>query len=82
MTIRQIPDSLEEKIKALASQSGLSINKTVLHLLNKSLGLSDTGKVKRDVSALAGTWNKKDEKEFEKNMSVFNTIDEEVWKKQ
>jgi hypothetical protein len=81
MTVRQTPDSLEHKIKVLAAQTGLSINKTVLRLLSKSVGLNEAGKVKRDVSAIAGTWSRGEAKEFNKSMEVFDAIDKELWSK-
>lgn len=79
MTIRQIPETVENKIKDLASKSGLSINKTVLMLLTKSLGMTESGKVKRDISKLAGTWSKKDQADFDKSMEVFDKIDQDIW---
>lgn len=80
-TLRQIPQELFEILKKNSQKSGRSINKTILALLRKTLGLSDDlGQKKRDLSSLAGTWTKKNYEEFEANTKIFDQIDPEMWK--
>ena len=80
MTLRQIPSNLELRIRKLASRNKESINKTVLKMLMKSVGIDNSNKKKRDLSAIAGTWTQKDEEEFNEAVKIFDTVDEEIWK--
>ncbi len=80
ITLRNLPEIINQRIRQLSQESGLSLNKTIIELLGKSLGIrGNNPKQKRDVSKLAGTWSKKDENEFNKNTAVFNNIDQELW---
>jgi hypothetical protein len=80
ITLRKIPRSVEVGIRGVSSKNGESLNKTIIALLQKSLGLDATDKKKRDLSKLSGTWTKQDELEFNKNIDIFEKIDVEVWK--
>ena len=81
ITLRYIPEFLDKAIRQISKKNKESINTTILSLLKKALGLDDKQPdKKRDVSKLAGTWTRKDEIEFIKNTSVFEEIDEEIWK--
>lgn len=80
LTLRQIPPIIEEKLRKLAQERGQSINKTVIYLLKKALGLEKAGRKYRDVSELSGNWSKEEAEAFMKNTEVFEQIDEEVWK--
>ncbi len=54
----------------------------MLRLLKESLGIEKKkrGVVYDDLDHLAGTWSKKDAAEFERATSVFEKVDEEMWK--
>ena len=80
LTLRKIRPNVEKKLREFAETRELSINKTVLLLLNKALGITDYRKNKRDLSKIAGKWNKEEADEFEKNIEIFEQIDEEIWK--
>lgn len=80
ITLRQIPDVLDNQLRSLASKNKTSLNKVVLTLLMKTLGISDDTEKKRDLKDLCGTWNKKQLDEFQKNTKEFNQIDPEIWK--
>ncbi len=79
ITIRKIPENIERQIRTLAQKNQCSLNQTVIKLLGKALGTEEHGKRKRDLSRLAGTWDKVQTEEFEKNTKIFEQIDEEVW---
>jgi plasmid stability protein len=79
MTLRQIPDSVEKKLRARSKQSRQSINRTAIELLEEALGVKASAGKKRDLSALAGTWQKAECKEFERNTAIFGKIDKELW---
>ena len=80
-TVRQIPFSVEKKLREIARETGQSINKTVISLLEKALGIGDRQRYqkKRDLSRFAGIWKKEEAEEFENNTRIFEQIDPEVW---
>ena len=80
ITVRGIPKELEQEIEARARAHGESLNKSVIRLLKQAVGLDRPQKKKRDFSALAGKWGARESSEFERNVRLFETIDEEVWK--
>lgn len=79
MMLRKIPAEVNRTLRVHAQKEGLSLNRFVISLLQKALGLSRPGK-KRDLSKLAGTWKKAQVDEFTKNTKIFERIDTEVWK--
>ncbi len=81
LSLRGIEDELADALKKKAQQTGTSINKTVLKLIRESIGLEKKKltRVYHDLDQLAGTWTKKDEREFKKKTEFFHKIDEEIW---
>ena len=81
LTIRGIDPELANKIKERSRESGESINKLTLRLLKSSLGIGEKQvfPIYHDLDHLAGTWTKKDEKEFYKNIQGLEKIDKELW---
>ena len=77
MTIRKIPENLDKQLRTIARTQNISLNKIVIQLLQRALGI--TGNKQRDLSDIAGTWDKEQCEEFEKNTQVFNEIDNEIW---
>lgn len=78
-TLRRIPAALDKRLRALARQSGSSLNKTIIAVLLKALGIDEGGGKKRDLRRLAGTWDEEQGREFEKNTLLFEDIDLEIW---
>jgi hypothetical protein len=81
LTLRAIPENVERMLRQISRTNRTSINRTAIELMKKALGISDSTRKRRNVSALAGTWTAKEAEEFEKNIAVFETIDREVWEK-
>lgn len=79
ITLRQIPDILDKQLRSLASKNKTSLNKIVLSLLMKDLGLSVNSGKKRDLTDLWGTWTRNQYDEFQKNTEDFSQIDPELW---
>lgn len=79
ITLRKIPDVLDKQLRSLAGKNKTSLNKVILSLLLKNLGLSDNSNKKRDLTDLCGTWTSNQYKEFQKNTEQFNQIDPEIW---
>jgi plasmid stability protein len=82
ITIRGIDEKLQEELEKKAAVEQKSINKTILSLLNKALGLDEEKKYLtfNDLDHLAGTWTSEDLKEFEEATKQFNKIDKSIWK--
>ena len=79
-TLRQIPGSLDRRLRALARQPRSILNKTIISLLPKALRFAEGSRKKRDLRALAGTWNASEAADFEKNTRMFEKIDlDNIW---
>jgi hypothetical protein len=81
MTLRQVPDKVEQGLRSRARQAGRSLNRTTIQLLEEALGIGDAVVKRRDLSHLAGQWDAQECRRFERNMGVFERIDAEVWRK-
>lgn len=79
ITLRKIPDVLDKQLRSLARKNKTSLNKVVLSLLLKNLGLSADSDKKRDLIDLCGTWTSDEYEEFQRNTEQFNQIDPEIW---
>ena len=82
ITLRQIPDELAEILEREAAATGASLNKTVLRLLKKATGISDSGRPPRrchDLDDLAGSWTRKQAREFDYHLQEQRPIDADVW---
>ena len=82
ISLRGIDEELAESLKKTAEKTGGSINKTVLEILRKSLGLSSKKRerVFHDLDDLAGTWSDDDWEQFKKATRHFAGIDKDLWK--
>ena len=82
LSLRGIPEDLSENLRKLSQKEGISLNKTVLKLLEDSVGIKKKRRLNlyRDLDDLAGTWSRKDEKEFKDKIHFFEMIDKDLWK--
>jgi hypothetical protein len=82
MTLRKIPGSVERKLRLHAKQNNESLNQSIISLLSKALGVSDSShpKRKRDLSRFMGAMSSDEAKKFNDNTSDFGKIDKELWK--
>lgn len=69
ITLRQLPPEVEEQIRILARQRKTSINRTIISLLQASLGVEDAASRERRLLTLSGTWQQRDGMEFAQAMS-------------
>jgi hypothetical protein len=80
MTIHGIDSDLARKISEKSKEYGLSQNRTVKFILQNTL-LSDKKVARQEMfSDLFGTWTKSEREEFEKNVEIFQKINESDWK--
>ncbi len=80
ITLRQIPPAIEKKLRTMAAASGTSLNKTIIRVLARALGVPEGGEKARDLSDLAGTWSEQEAAEFDEAVAAFEQIDDEVWR--
>ena len=82
LSLRGIKEDLSENLKKISRKEGASLNKTVLKLLEDSVGLRRKKRVNiyHDLDELAGTWSSQDEKDFMGKIKYFESIDQEIWK--
>ena len=82
ITIRGIDVELDRLIKSQAQQTNLSVNQWILRTLKKVTGTEKAPMFQEhhDLDALAGGWSEEEIKAFQKNIEIFERIDEEAWK--
>ena len=81
ITLRDVPQELDERLRELASEQNKSLNRTIIGVLMESLHLGAKSGRKRIVSDLAGTWSDEEAAEFEANTRVFGQLDDEMWER-
>ena len=84
LTVRGFDRDLERAIRQLARREGISLNQAALRLLRRGAGLPDgQGDGKTIGSALddlIGSWSEHEAREFDRELEVFETVDESAWR--
>lgn len=80
MTIRNVPSELGQMLEREKRRRGMSLNRTVLALLQEALGLAMVGPRSNGLRKMAGTWSDAEHREFEQAVAPFGEIDEAVWR--
>ena len=68
ITLRNLPPQLAAMLERKAAESGLSLNRTVIHLLEESLGLRGKAPGPRpyhDLDFLFGMWSEAEASQFD-----------------
>ena len=76
-TIRGIPPTVDQALRARARTSGRSLNETAVEALTEGLGMAGTRRRRRDLGDIAGTWRA--EKAVDAALSAQDRVDEELW---
>jgi hypothetical protein len=81
VTLRNLPPHLAKIIRKKVDETGASVNKAVIRLLEESLG---TKKKKgpalhHDLDMLTGSWSKQEAASFEKALEQQRAIDKDLW---
>jgi predicted DNA-binding ribbon-helix-helix protein len=82
ITIHGLEEPLWSLIKSKAELEGLSLNKTIKKLLEKSLGISrpEENNRKNEFKQFLGCWSKTDLDEFNTAISDIEQINPKDWK--
>lgn len=82
ITLRNIPAELAALLERVAAEENLSLNRTVIRLLERGAGLQsrDTTEIlHHDLDHLAGVWTQAEADEFDEALALQRKIDPEVW---
>ena len=83
VTLRNLSPALARAIRRKADETRSSVSKTVIGLLEETVGLSRRHKsrgVHHDLDDLAGVWSKDETVAFGQALKAQRTIDAELWK--
>jgi hypothetical protein len=82
ITLRNIPPPLQEVIRRRAGMDGLSLNKTVIRMLEEAVGQRTAAcrEVHYDLDHLAGTWSEEEAAAFDEALAEQRRVDPELWR--
>ena len=80
MTIRKVPTELAAALETEKRRRGLSLNRTVLSLIEEALGISEGKARSNGLRRLAGTWNEEEFRRFEEAIAPLGEIDGDLWR--
>ena len=80
LTVRGVPEDLSRALARERRRREQSLNATVIQLLRQALGLTPDTSFTNGLEAFAGTWSEDEHAEFERAVSPFNAVDEELWR--
>jgi hypothetical protein len=84
LTIRGFGPELEERLRDLARERRISLNKAALLLMRRGAGLEAAndrpGRIGSALDDFVGTWTEDEARSFLESIEVFEQIDEELWR--
>ena len=79
ITLRNVPPAIAEAIAARAREKGLSINKTVVGMLEEFIGSRGKKKRHHDLDSFRGSWTAEEADEMDKAIAEQRRPDPELW---
>ena len=83
LSIRGFDKELARRLREVAKERDISLNKAAILLLRKGAGLDTTNRctnaVGDSLDELIGCWTAEDEKDFLKSIEAFERVDEVLW---
>lgn len=88
LTIRGFDDHVARRLKELARERDVSLNKAAVILLRRGADAEeptaldqgqDQGKIGDSLDSFAGVWTEEEEREFLDALAPLEQIDEELW---
>lgn len=80
LSVRNVPRELILALQAEQRRQGTSLNRTVIDVLTRGLGLDRPPPRTNGLERLAGGWSPAEHERFEEAMRPFGQIDEELWR--
>jgi len=84
VTLRKLSPALSRAIRRKADETRSSISKTVINLLEESVGIRRARKERRihhDLDKLSGAWTRDEAATFRVALETQRTIDSDLWKR-
>ena len=82
ITLRNMPPKVAQLIETRSRETGLSLNKTVIRLLEELAGPGESsadGPPYTDLDHLFGIWSDEEADEFDKHLAEQRRIEPEMW---
>ncbi len=83
LTIRGFDDELEQRLRHLAREQDMSLNRAALTLMRRGAGLDSPGRspnvVGSSLDHLMGIWSEEEAAEFQEATRDFDRVDEDLW---
>ena len=83
ITLRNLPPELARKVRERARESGTSLTRAVVRLLEERLGLGQQQERPDgydDLDGLAGKWSEKEAEEFDSALARQRSVDPDLWR--
>ncbi len=82
ITLRGVPPELERLILRRSAESGESLNRVVITLLEQGAGLRRKPRpvLHHDLDRLAGTWSAEEAAELDRDLAEQRRVEAELWK--
>lgn len=83
ITLRNLPPELTRIIRRKADEQHASINKAVISLLEKSVGVRGKKRemvLHHDLDKLAGSWTREEAIAFDRALAKQRAIDPDLWR--
>ena len=82
ITLRNLPPKVAKAIREKARKERLSMNKTVIKLLEEATGATREAKrvVHHDLDRFFGTWTKEEADAFDEALREQRQVEPEMWK--
>jgi len=83
ITVRGIEPDVAAKLKQAASQRGTSVNRIILEIIHKELGLEKGKRYSRrynDLDGLFGKWSEEEYQRISRTIEHNRQIDSELWR--
>jgi hypothetical protein len=77
MTLRQIPEKVNRKLREVAREEAKSLNRVALEALERGLGIAEETVEYHDLDDLAGTWIP--DAEFDRVIEGLDRVDPGLW---
>lgn len=82
ITLRNLSPELAAKLRQKSQQTGMSLAKTVMTLLEERLGIGPARQRKDaddELEALAGSWSRDQADDFDRTLAQQRTVDPDLW---
>jgi len=80
LTLRNVPRAVMRALERERRQRRSSLNQTAIDALARALGVHTSEPAENGLAALAATWTESDFRAFQAATTIFEKVDDELWK--